>query len=73
MEMRADLEELGYEPEVEPEQEPVQSPENEPECEPEREPDQELEEKLELINPETNEPVPHQPDSEYIPLEDYLE
>lgn len=58
MEIRRDLEEWGYEPEVETEEELAQSPEIESESEPETD--------IELT-PET------QPDPEYIPLEEYLE
>ena len=87
-EMFGDLEEMGiptyperdYETEEDREIESDQTAENEiaqtPEVESENEPEQEAErelEELELINPDTGEPVPHQPDPELIPLEDLLE
>jgi len=65
--------ELLNKPETEPENQPEHEPLNEPETEPETQPEQEPEKEWVLINPETGEPVPHQPDPEFIPLEDYIE
>ncbi len=69
----ASEQEPEFSPDIEPMSEHLDHPEQEFLNESEDKPKEELEKELELINPETGEPVPRQPDWEFIPLQDYLE